>query len=104
MKNGIPWVENPVDPTENFADRWQDPKYPDRQADFCNWHKKLQYDLQTVLACENIDQACERLIPMFGERVTVSAVNCFKENVRTRTGIISVAPSVIKPSNKPWGF
>jgi hypothetical protein len=104
MKNGIPWVENPVDPTENFVDRWQDPKYPDRQADFFNWHQKLQYDLQTVLECEDIDQVCELLVPMFGERVTVSAISRFKENVRTRAGIVSVAPSIIKPSNKPWGF
>ena len=104
MKNGIPWLANPVDPMENFADRWQDPNFPNRQADFYYWHKKLQNDLQTVLACEDIDRVCELLIPMFGEKVTMPAVKRYKERVEAKHRYISVAPSIIKPSNKPWGF
>ncbi len=104
MKHGIPWVQNPVDPMENFADRWQDPAFPNRQADFYYWHGKLQNDLQTVLACQDINRVCELLVPMFGEKVTVPAVEKHKDRVRTRTRITSVAPSIIKPSNKPWGF
>ena len=103
VQNGISWVQNPVDPTENFADRWQDPKFPNRQNDFYYWHKKLQKDLQTVLACEDLDRVCELLVPMFGEKVTVPAVKRYKERVETRPKVISIAPSIIKPSNKPWG-
>jgi hypothetical protein len=104
VKNGIPWVENPVDPMENFADRWQDPDHPDRQKDFEDWHGKLQNDLQTVLACEDIDRVCELLIPMFGEKVTVPAVNNYKDRLQARRRFISTAPTIIKPDNKPWGF
>ena len=104
MKNGIPWVQNPVDPMENFADRWQDPKFPNRQNDFHYWHKKLQNDLQTVLSCEDLDDVCELLIRMFGEKVTVPAVKRYKERVEAKPKIVSVAPSMIKPSNKPWGL
>ena len=104
MKNGIPWLANPVDPMENFADRWQDPNFPNRQADFYLWHRKLQKDLQTVLACEDIDRVCTLLIPMFGEKVTLPAVKRYKDRFEAKHRFISVAPSIIKPSNKPWGF
>lgn len=104
VKNGIPWVQNPVDPMENFADRWQDPDRPDRQADFYHWHRKLQNDLQTVLECEDLDRVCELLISMFGEKVTVPAVKKYKDRIETRARFISTAPSIIKPNNKPWGF
>ncbi len=104
LKDGVSWVQNPVDPMENFADRWQDPDYPHRQADFYYWHRKLQSDLQSVLACEDIDRVCELLIPMFGEKVAVPAVKNYQNRVQTRARVISTAPSIIKPNNKPWGF
>lgn len=103
-KDGIPWVQNPVDPMENFADRWQDPDHPDRQKDFNDWHGKLQNDLKTLLACEDIDRVCELLIPMFGEKVTVPAVNNYKDRLQARTKFISAPPAIMKPDNKPWGF
>lgn len=103
VKNGIPWVQNPVDPMENFADRWQD--RAGRKEDFYYWHRKMQNDLQTLLECEDIDRVCELLVPMFGEKVTVPAVKSYKDRIQTRARITSVAPSIIKPSNnKPWGF
>jgi hypothetical protein len=103
-KDGKPCVQNPVDPSENFADRWQDPKFPNRAQDFYDWHKKLQYDLQTLLACEDIDRICELLVSMFGEKVAIPAVTSYKSRTQARARIVSVAPTISKQSNKPWGF
>lgn len=104
MRNGVPWLQNPVDPMENFADRWQDPKFPNRQADFFYWHRKLQNDWETILACEDLNHVGELLVPMFGEKATIPAIKRYKERTEAKPRIISTAPSIIKPSNKPWGF
>ena len=103
VRDGIPWVPNPVDPLENFADRWQDPDHPNRAQDFLSWHKKLQNDLYRLMECEDIDGVCELLIPMFGERVSVTAVNRYKDHAQTRMRKISTVVPIIKP-NKPWGI
>jgi hypothetical protein len=102
-RGGIPWVPNPVDPMENFADRWQD--RPGREEDFRNWLKKFQIDLKAVLECEDIDRIGELLVQMFGERVSVAAVNKYKE--RTQPQGVSTPPVIpisSRDSNKPWGF
>lgn len=105
-KDGIPWVQNPVDPSENFADRWQDPEHPNRKQDFNDWQQKLLSDLYAVLKCEDIDQVCELLIPMFGKSVSVTAVKKYNADTQSRTKkiypVISISKTDNKP-NKPWG-
>lgn len=100
-KDGKPWVQNPVDPSENFADRWQD--RPEREQDFYNWHRKMQYDLNTILRCDDTDRISELLNPMFGERATTSAVNKYKDNAQKQVRITSTIIPIRKP-NKPWGI
>ena len=101
-KDGVWWVQNPVDPMENFAERWQD--RPEREQEFRYWHKKLENDLQRLITCDDIDGICELLIPMFGERVVVPAVKLYKDRVQARARTtISVASASTK-LNKPWGF
>jgi hypothetical protein len=41
-RNGKWWVENPVDPDENFADKWNE--YPERREAFVHWLKKVEDD------------------------------------------------------------
>lgn len=103
-RNGVWWVQNPVDPTENFAERWQD--RPEREQDFRYWHKKLEYDLQRLSECDDIDGITELLIPMFGERVALPAVKSYKDSLliaRARTISVTSSSSRSEP-NKPWGF
>lgn len=46
-KDGVSWVANPVNPSENFADKWQE--YPQRQEAFLSWLHKVEIDvLETV--------------------------------------------------------
>lgn len=39
-RNGKWWVQNPVDPDENFADKWNE--YPERREAFMQWLKKVE--------------------------------------------------------------
>lgn len=101
-KNGIPWVQNPVDPEENFADRWQDPAFPNRREDFETWHRKLQSDLQSLTTCYDIDSISEILVAMFGEKVTLPAVKSYKNSLLSRPRIVIPSSSTNRP-NQPWG-
>ncbi len=100
-RNGIPWVQNPVDSLENFADRWQE--RPGREQDFQGWLKKVRNDMNAVLDCEDIDRVCEMLQLLFGERVAGAAVTRYKEYTQTRGSKIDTVIPIVKP-NKPWGF
>jgi hypothetical protein len=101
MRNGKPWVPNPVDPLENFADRWQD--RAGREKDFRSWQKKMQGDLNTLLECYDIDHLCDLLTPMFGERVMVAAVKRYQDYIGTRPRNFEIVVPITKP-NKPWGI
>jgi hypothetical protein len=68
----VKWVENPVNPLENFADRW--PDNPDYQKNFYRWLDGLQADI------DKLERAFGRGLPniknilsrMFGEKVSLS--------------------------------
>jgi hypothetical protein len=101
IRDGKTWVQNPVDPSENFADRWIG--HPAREQDFRNWLGRIKGDMNTVLECNDNDQVCELLAKMFGEKVSITAVNRYKEYVETRRNSISSVSPIVHP-NKPWGF
>jgi len=67
------WIANPVDPDENFADRWND--HPERQEAFTRWIRKAQTDFSVIGRYSGLREAIEHLIPVLGERtMTKSAV------------------------------
>lgn len=71
-RDGVKWVSNPVDPQENFADKWQ--IYPEREAAFYAWHERLEQDFFTVQKAVGIDGVSEELSKFYGARVVERAV------------------------------
>lgn len=74
-KDGIPWISNPVNPLENFADKWQ--AYPRREKNFRNWLQQVRTDLNTALESKGINAIGDSLKPRFGERVINEALKHF---------------------------
>lgn len=64
----VDWIANPVNPEENFADKW--PGAPKKRANFYRWLGTLKGDLQTLLTLEGRDRIYEFISDKFGERVT----------------------------------
>lgn len=64
----VDWIGNPVNPEENFADKW--PGAPKKRANFYRWLGTLKGDLQTLLTLEGRDRIYEFISDKFGERVT----------------------------------
>ena len=82
IRNGVYWVANPVNPQENFADRWQ--QYPERKDNFFKWLKKLQTDLDDLENCagKGLQAVQVQLEKMFGEKVSKTALKTYGDNQR----------------------
>lgn len=63
-RNGRWWVANPVDPDENFADKWNE--YPERREAFFLWVKKVRADFSSAASTQTLDEAVEVMSPVLG--------------------------------------
>jgi hypothetical protein len=70
-RNGRWWVENPVDPGENFADKWNE--YPERREAFWAWLQKVKLDFASAQGKRLLNEAADTLSPVLGKRTMASA-------------------------------
>ena len=100
---GNAFVANPVNPLENFADKWE--KYPQRETKFRHWLKQVRADLDAALSAESLRDMTEGLKPRFGDRIVNNAVSTtFPTRNSSAIAAASVTPSIrISHPSKPWG-
>lgn len=81
-KEGICWVANPVNPLENFADKW--PEHPKRKEIFYQWHAELKADLRALIASEggmhNFGAGMSKLA---GEGISETVMKKYAQNIKT---------------------
>jgi hypothetical protein len=58
-------VANPVDPDENFADKWNET--PARREKFFAWLRQAEGDFATALGSRSLSEAAQRLGPVLGD-------------------------------------
>ena len=75
--NDVVLIPNPVNPLENFADKWQ--KYPIRKACFMDWLKRARSDLTKALELNNIQSVGKLLKSCLGEQVISEGQQKFYE-------------------------
>ena len=75
--NGAALICNPVDPLENFADKWQ--KYPIRKACFMDWLNQVQLDLTHALELNDVQSIGKSLKPCLGEGVINEGLRNFRD-------------------------
>ncbi len=63
-RDGLPWIPNPVQPEENFADRWR--KHPDRVQRFFKWIGQAQDDFGRLGEERGLDRIVTKLAESFG--------------------------------------
>lgn len=71
-REGVLWVANPVNPDENFADKWQ--QYPKRQEAFFSWLDCIEADVVTMFEIGDVKVLRETLVSRFGERAVGIAI------------------------------
>ena len=64
-RNGIWWVPNPVQPAENFADRWRE--HPELADSFFAWVKQAQVDFESLEGTQGIDSVLKVIAKHLGE-------------------------------------
>ncbi len=94
MKDGVEWVPNPVDPLENFADKWQE--HPQRKKNFFNWMQQIREQVKQLSACDSIQECQSLLYGIFGEKVV--------SRVLKEMGIESVPAAQSKKTLLPGHF
>lgn len=74
------WVENPINPNENFADKWNE---TDRKKQlFAQWLSNVKVDILDVLRKHNRPKILNELKLSFGERTINEATRKLGDDVR----------------------
>lgn len=84
MVNGkvVKWVGNPVNPKENFADKWIE--HPQREANFYNWLTRVKQDLTTAIQEKGLHLIAEKLKKPFGDRTITEAFKNASDAIRVQ--------------------
>jgi len=90
-KNGFPWIPNPVNPDENFADKWKEK--PKKALNFSKWLVQVEEDLASAINKVGIHEVAERLKPAFGDRAVNEALKRMGDEFRSKreSGVLSMA-------------
>ena len=100
--DGTWYIPNPVNPGENFADRWHENNNRKAKA-FFKWIEWVHSDLLNILGQSDIRQVSESLEMNMGKELVKRAVarmGCVEKD----SNIYSRIPTIdIKPF-KPWGY
>lgn len=83
-------VPNPVNPLENFADKWQ--TYPQRQQCFFDWMEKVKRDFNNAIQKGNIKLFAESLAPVLGNKLINESLDNYKGMDKTQTAVIDKRP------------
>ena len=111
--NGDFWVSNPVNPKENFADKWAE--CPRKAELFFEWLNAVEREYQNLLTDTGFESVGGYLIEAFGRRESEATMAKFV--ARTSPGVApavvltprktqqTAKPKIEVPSNpsKPWG-
>jgi hypothetical protein len=87
-RNGLWWVENPVDSKENFADKWNE--YPKRLEGFHRWLQRVRDDFSAITKMRTLNEALEALTPALGQRPLAKAASHFGLTLKTATSVPAV--------------
>lgn len=95
-----PRIENPVNPKEDFADKWSsDPNY---EISFYEWHSQLVSDIRTISTSSDPDLIQESVDKGLQVNVDVKSFDQSPHVTKPRT-VTTATPLVITSGPKPWG-
>lgn len=102
VKEGGIWlVRNPVNPEENFADKWAD--HPERKDAFFAWADQVRADFDLLADEQDVQTFSDRLRPALGERAIDKALQTFEDRPGRVTygAVVPVRPAPVDRFNLP---
>ena len=99
----IKWIPHPVNPEENFADKWVE--HPQREKNFYKWLDQVESDMQAIVQKRGLQYIADAMKKPFGEQAITKTFSTLGErsfNLResgtlkmaTGTGILGSVGSV----------
>ncbi len=106
-QDGKWWVQNPVDPDENFADKWNE--YPERREAFLLWLEKVHDDFVSASQSGTMTKSAGVLSPILGQDAVsraASSLGIQPSSLTTKTASTGVAvPALADTSHcQPLAF
>ena len=115
-REGVWFVPNPVDPEENFADKWNEG--PRKAQLFFEWLEAVEKEHRYLLTNHGFTRAGEYLAESYGQRDAATAMGKYSNRPGGKAAIAAAAPVVLVPrktslpatprievprrSSKPW--
>ena len=110
--DGRYWVANPVNPEENFADRWNEA--PDRREAFDTWLVRAEEHVHSLSSAGDLNVVTRELSTAYGGDLSSRAVERFGDRMfKTReagnlkmashTGVLGTAGATVVPSHTFYG-
>ncbi len=85
------WVSNPVNPLENFADKWNE--YPQKERNFKRWLQQVNDDLNAALRQRDVRAVGDTLKSGFGEKVINETMKNFPSSGTSNTSALVIGKS-----------
>lgn len=102
VKSGDARVPNPVNPAEDFADKWKDD--PRLEKSFWEWHASAQADIDrlgTLWEASDVERLIRRNFNVEADNGVL--IEVAGDRAPATVSILSRAPVVIKDPPRPWG-
>lgn len=99
MRDGIEnrggewWVPNPINPGENFADKWKQGEKPQRATCFFEWLERVERELATASKETGVQRIVESLSHALGEGLVKRAAERYGKTIDSKhqSGILKMA-------------
>ncbi|MDO3678552.1 nucleotidyltransferase domain-containing protein [Paenibacillus ehimensis] len=98
--DGIWLIPNPVNPNENFADRWHENNHQKAEA-FFQWTKWVKEDIIDILGTGDVGKIVKSFESTFGQ---ASIATARALGLPTSAAVVSAPMVHISNPNKPWGM
>lgn len=105
VNSSYPRVPNPVDPAEDFADKWSKPKYKELnlEQNFWNWLRQAKSDFELLLESDDASFITEQAGQKFSLKMdTTELRKSLGLGVASSIAIITPKEHTISQPAKPW--
>jgi hypothetical protein len=97
--DGQAWVGNPVNPQENFADKWPG---AEKGQKFWEWHAQVKADLEQALETHELNGFIDAVETAFGGGMTKAARTQMQKEVKPGISLIKRASAALARFNVTW--
>jgi len=100
-RNGVWWIANPVNPLENFADKWE--AHPRKAELFFEWLDALEAEYQHIVTDAGFEKVGTYLAQSYGQRDAKAALIKYASRQVGQSGTLQGAPVIIVPKKSGSG-